>query len=624
MKPILEEENGGRLLSPKDRDGSMLSLSSVARSGIKMGSVSLRTPRSDSYVLRPLDPSSIIEGQGNPSLPENKVPLASMLPSASSYYTQSDSDKSIESESESDWERDITEEGSVHFIQPLISEEEIGGSHRPSIDINKPPNHGQDDEKGKKLSRLVRRRESKRDRNTTTSVVLKTPGGHIASKAAWRASNSHESSDNDSSTYGQIKTFEAFFEATNLDHSISSPAPPMPEKSRLNDLLSKDEVTEIHEVTLKFQSKQLKAQIPHFQMLLHGDNPANRGLLLETLFGIIPEVKPFSDECCAGNLVDNSVVIAGFAPHKNSHKWHDHLQCGDIIRSLDGHHITLDSVNTYLLNKLTKASSSSSTGKVKLILQRPVGGIPDKSKKLPTAITEEELHEKRQKIVKQFSRADEHVWNVLQSANVTAAIISNNTLEESDEAPTVLYRMMRSVKAKKNEDSVLINIRGILSTLLQLLPDILSSEPVNASFLIMSNVHGAETPYSSLEQFHVFLAIDSDETLFIGIPASRVPDHLGCHLADELLRFIILKHGSLEKAAKSPAAELDNIIGRYLHDSIFGRHSDALKDLQTFISEAPVLQLPDDIHFQVEDALNQFESCDFQVHIDFLYPIAFD
>ena len=57
---------------------------------------------------------------------------------------------------------------------------------------------------------------------------------------------------------------------------------------------TRDEVTEIHEVTLKFNSKQLKSQIPHFQMLLHGDNPANRGLLLENLLGIIPEAKPSS------------------------------------------------------------------------------------------------------------------------------------------------------------------------------------------------------------------------------------------------------------------------------------------------------------------------------------------
>ena len=57
---------------------------------------------------------------------------------------------------------------------------------------------------GSKLSRLVRRRESKRDRSMTDHRLVSTdPGAGV-----------DVSSDGDSSTYGQIKTFESFFEGT--------------------------------------------------------------------------------------------------------------------------------------------------------------------------------------------------------------------------------------------------------------------------------------------------------------------------------------------------------------------------------------------------------------------------
>ena len=89
---------------------------------------------------------------------------------------------------------------------------------------------------GKNLSRMVRRRESKRDRNNVavgsggSNVVLKTPSGRTTAVSQAllrkgsnkRSSTVQESSDNDSSTYGQIKTFEAFFEASNLDESVTS------------------------------------------------------------------------------------------------------------------------------------------------------------------------------------------------------------------------------------------------------------------------------------------------------------------------------------------------------------------------------------------------------------------
>ncbi len=62
------------------------------------------------------------------------------------------------------------------------------------------PEIGSGTKKSGKLSRLVRRRESKRDRYTPA----KSQNG---------SQQQQESSDNDSSTYyGQLKTFESVFE----------------------------------------------------------------------------------------------------------------------------------------------------------------------------------------------------------------------------------------------------------------------------------------------------------------------------------------------------------------------------------------------------------------------------
>ncbi len=488
-----------------------------------MGSVSLGHHSRPSRLLRPLNPSSLMGIQENEYHKSNGQPqpdISSMLKSTSLNQQPSDDDES-ESD-ESDWEQEVSKDGSVHFVDPLSVEEAAGFAQRTPMSTNDPQTAvNPRDSNGKKLSRLVRRRESKRDRNTPCNVVLKTPGGSesVSGQASggtakgnpWRVSNSHESSDNDSSTYGQIKTFEAFFEATNLDRSVASP-PPIPTSSKgQQDLSSKDEVTEIHEVTLKFQAKQLKAQIPHFQMLLHGDNPANRGLLLEALLGIVPEVKPLrvegSSAISGGHIIDNSVVIASLTPQGVAFKSSDNLKCGDIIRSLDGQHVTLDTVNTFLLNKLTKASSSSASGKVKLILQRPMGRV---ARPHPAEFNARQSAE----LSKQFSQLDEHAWGLLRNAQVLAAIISNDGIgaDNSDsDAPAVIYLLPTS---SASTESPLLSVRGIFSTLVQLLPDVVSSEPISTDLMLRV---GSDSNYSE-QWLHVSYGIDKEEILLVGLP----------------------------------------------------------------------------------------------------------
>lgn len=80
-----------------------------------------------------------------------------------------------EDEEESDWEKEISEQGDVFYVVPYISSDQTLGPNRKS-DSQDPNQTARQkdldvsanvDKNGKKLSRLVRRRESKRDRGNS-------------------------------------------------------------------------------------------------------------------------------------------------------------------------------------------------------------------------------------------------------------------------------------------------------------------------------------------------------------------------------------------------------------------------------------------------------------------------
>ena len=626
MQPPLSS-TGSRSAINRGSEASIASLgsSSGSRSGIKMGLTSQRLAINRPTTVRPLDPTELIMGQSyfdsaisHERRDEN---LAASLLRLKVEEQTSDQDE-YESE-ESEWESEITPDGNVQYVVPFAADEiEDRFRKEAAVAADQPKQATQSDgkESGKRLSRLVRRRESKRDRNgasTAGQVVLKTPGGNQAITSRWKNSSSHnhESSDNDSSTYGQIKTFEAFFEATNLDCSVTSPPPPQqatrPSEAQVGD---KDDVTEIHEVVLKFQAKPFKSQIPRFQMLLHGDNPANRGMLLENLLGIVPVLKPIQSVAGmpgGGTVIDNSVVIANLVPQGPSSKVGEKIRVGDIIRSLDGHHITLDSVNTFLLTKLTRIQNSSSTVKVKLILQRPMAGA---SKSILPPLSEIDMSSQRKAVWEQHRTLNAQALGILESAQVCAAIVTQNNPANSEsvsmDLSNVIYQFPRpnagsGLEAAGGFSSSLLKVSGIFFTLIQLLPDIVASEPQTMSLLVPTNASHDPT------WMHVALQIDGDEIFLLAVSGARLSSERTHHLAQQLTRFLLLKHSSLMAAALSSSQELDQVVGNLLYETLFDRMT-AIK-LESITNEVPSLLLPPDVHFQVEDALNQFESGDFQV-----------
>ena len=130
---------------------------------------------------------------------------------------------------ESDWEREVSAEGSVFYVAPysdleLRLQREQRSDAAVAEDAARQPG-GEAKKQGKKqgkLSRLVRRRESKRDRSVITSKssesVARDNGVKVPLRSPVSPNNNTggggESSDNDSSTYyGQLKTFESVFES---------------------------------------------------------------------------------------------------------------------------------------------------------------------------------------------------------------------------------------------------------------------------------------------------------------------------------------------------------------------------------------------------------------------------
>jgi hypothetical protein len=526
------------------------STGSLSRSGIKMGSVALNSPPIRLMVkppvvsaprplerppmFRPLDPARLLGAKPSNSTTLNMQQFQQVEPiyqqrkqNDPSTNDQSVEDKESQQSEESDWEQEVTEQGNVVHVVPYSHDESTGVQQKTweSNPFNSDP--ASRDESGKrsgKLSRLVRRRESKRDRNVhkgRPKVALKPPSDAFVGKtASARRTNSYESSDNESSTYGQIKTFEAFFEASNLDDTVAASAAVvgMNEGADGDSSESSRDATEIHEVALKFSTKPLKAQIPHFQMLLHGDNPANRGLLLEALLGIIPEAKPMPSEAHNGDIVDNSVVVGGLVPEGVADKA-GKVRIGDIIRSLDGHHVNIDSANTYLLHKLSKTSSSSSSGKVKLILQRPVGpALRTRSKNQLRNVSEVDRVEEELNVVPNtiivgrvdgFNSAAD--FKLLHASPVIAMLLTQQGI--TDSSPDMADIMYQFPLATPSEPpSPHVRVRGVFSTLSQLLQDIVSSPPITSTLLMTARTGSEE------ELVHVSYAQNEDETFIIGLP----------------------------------------------------------------------------------------------------------
>ena len=474
------------------------------------------------------------------------------LPEERSYHDEDGSDES--SHYESDWEAEVNAKGEVFYVLP-VEEKEMENFNLSSSKTGE-EKRVKKEKVGSKLSRLVRRRESKRDRSMTDHRLVSTdPGAGV-----------DVSSDGDSSTYGQIKTFESFFEGT-------SPV----------------ELIDVHMRLVSVKSR-----------------PELSVSLLEQSLGIIPghNEQPSED----APFTANRVIIAGFLTDGPAIKHVDKLKVGDWIRSIDGHQVTLDNVHSVL-------SRYSSSCKVKITVQR--------SSVLPALVEDDEQMITPPSVIKIVtgqgpSPAD--VQSMLKKLPYIALYITRRGITESSpELADVLYQFPSQHQSK------LLQVRGMFLTLCHALPEITGSRPITSSIIVEEQL------------VHVGYAEEREDLFILALPATKCSAKEVSQVVRDVVRVLRLQYKTLSRAF-SPKHAGD------LNDFFSIQFLDLLVNIQSVTSSRPLLDmsrvltrhsakfdqclpaahwlhLPDDVKYQIDDALSQLEAGDFQDYSDEFYDL---
>ena len=450
---------------------------------------------------------------------------------------------------ESDWEAEINAKGEVFYVLP-VEEREL-----ETFNTVKEEKKTKKEKKGSKLSRLVKRRESKRDRTSGAGKVSGEPVGL------------DQSSDGDSSTYGQIKTFESFFEGTN----------PV-------------QLTDVH---LRLTAVKTR-----------GDQggPAS----LEETLGIIPgrNEQPPED----APFTANRVIIAGFLTDGPAIKQHDKLKIGDWLRSIDGQQVTLDNLGSVL-------SRYGSSCKVKLTVQR-TAVVPALLEEDDQLVTPPSV----MKIVTGQGPSPADVQSILRSLPYMALYVTRRGITEtSPELADVLYQF-------PSQQSKLLQVRGMFLTLCHALPEITGSKPITSSLIIEDQL------------VHVGYAEEREDLFIMALPARKCSAKEVSQVVRDVVRVLRLQYKTLAKAfTQKNAGNINEFFSIQFLDILvniqkLNAHKKPLLDVSKVLWSNPArfdqnlpaahwLHLPEDVKFQIDDALSQFEAADFQEFSEDFYDL---
>ena len=245
------------------------------------------------------------------------------------------------------------------------------------------------------------------------------------------------------------------------------------------------------------------------------------------------------------------------------------------------------------------------------IIQRPIGAATS----LKDRYAKKDMDEssKREAILDQYTELSREQWRLIIHSNVFAMVMSTNAMSPNapDQADLMYQFPPDDHRSDKAALPPVVRARGVFSTLMQLLPDVIASVPLTSSVLI----EGSSKSHDVL--MHVGYIKENDEMLLFGLPGSLVSENTVKKVVQQVSRLILLKYGSIANAALGSTSELDTIFGRVIYDILTKGSSSRWVDLEV----NSWLQLPDDIQFQVEDAMNQFESSDFQEFSDDFYDL---
>ena len=516
---------------------------------------------------------SAIPGMGERNLIRSgnwRQKLASDNESASTSQTNKKDDASSDGY-ESDWERNVSEEGDVFFVVPLSEAEaalQSSSSAQPSSSAT--ANERPGSKKSGKLSRLVRRRESKRERNV--------PSQSVVPQTSHKSNSQPESSDTESSTYyGQLKTFESVFEGANP--------------------------VEMLEVNLRIKGKK---------------NVDPRRSLMEQMMGIIP-VRPGSE---SQHHLTN-VIISGYLTDGPAIKISDKLQIGDIIRLVDGQQVNLATIEQLL-------STHASSAKVKLTIQRSAKLFqPDGSSHDESTSSSSVNGQPKSQLQDPFqATSGAKTQNLLKRLPYLILYLTRSGITESSpDMADVLYQYPSA--ASGQHSAKLLKTRGMITTLSQVLSEVTGFKPSLVSLLVEGQL------------VHVGMVEEKEDLFVMALPDIKRSSKEVAQIVRDTVRVLRFNFRTLSNAFSSyrrqHPLDLNEFFTNILVEELIGSSKSGTEswpniDVSTILAPSSAkfesglqccqwLNLPDEVRFQIDDAISQFESGDFQDYSEDFYDL---
>lgn len=324
-------------------------------------------------------------------------------------------------------------------------------------------------------------------------------------------------------------------------------------------------------------------------------NLGRRATLCEALLGLV--ISTFADE--------TRIMVAGFIPNGEAIK-HRSIKVGDWLRSVDGHEVTFQTIDSFLTNLTTP-------GKVQLKLQRVAGC--DITEQL--SIQNPAKGVRQSDLVKQLlgSTGADELSCVLRELPVGVLYLTQDGLTEGGpENQGVLY--CYPLPVQKN---MLGSARGAFLTLQHLLPDLAPSPPVSSTVLM----HGQLT--------HVVYTAQGKELMLLAVPHNRCVLREAVQVTADVVRSLQFSYQTLSQAFTNqdhrPALDhfFSLFFARLLSSGLWpsAQQSVLLQDISTraalpapaqfedLLPAAHWIPLPREAQMQLDEVMNELEANDF-------------
>ncbi|PNF22078.1 Protein inturned [Cryptotermes secundus] len=324
-------------------------------------------------------------------------------------------------------------------------------------------------------------------------------------------------------------------------------------------------------------------------------NLGRRATLCETLLGLV--ISTFADE--------TRIMVAGFIPNGQAIK-HRSIKVGDWLRSVDGHEVTFQNIDSVLTNITTPC-------KVQLKLQRIAGC--DITEQLSLGSPSKGVQQSD--LVKQLlgTTGEDELSCVLRELPVGVLYLNQEGLTEGGpENQGVVYCYPPPL-----QKNTLGSVRGAFLTLQHLLPDLAPSPPVSSTVLL----HGQLT--------HVVYTAQGKELMLLAVPDNRCSLYEAVQVTADLVCCLQFNYQTLSHAFTNqdyrPALDhfFSLFFARLLSSGLWpsAQQSVFLQDISTKASHPAPAQfedllpaahwvpLPHEAQVQLDEVLSELESNDF-------------